>query len=306
MLDNLRVILIKFIYLICVNLIVRKEIYLILVITSLFTLIFISLEQTFAVSVLSEAYPGYDQQFRPLIGGVQIQTRIIYFTYSTCSLGVPIYFKNVWGGISKGFITAGHCGDISYFVDQPSSFFIFNQIGVISRDSIPGTGSGDYPIDAAIIDIGTTDFKPFIYENGLGSDPNHQVGIYTYEIPPSYMRDNINFIFFKSGRTTGLTFGWLTDVDVKKCVTNYCVLHSMQITKKYQVYSGPIALPGDSGSPVYRKILIDSSGNQYAIVSGILFGGDRDKTFIATLALRIWNVWQDVTFYTCGYGSMCY
>lgn len=58
---------------------------------------------------------------------------------------------------------------------------------------------------------------------------------------------------------------------LKKSLNIYCVTNSFIILKP-DVYSWPIAAGGDSGSPMYYKQIIDKTGNEYAIVVGILWG----------------------------------
>jgi hypothetical protein len=100
---------------------------------------------------VEEAYPGYDEKYRPLIGGIQIQiTKAEWYGPGLsswfCSLAFPVYFleNNV---LSTGFITAGHCietdngGD---YVDQPTKLIWWdwsNFIGRGIRTSYPYGGA---------------------------------------------------------------------------------------------------------------------------------------------------------------------
>jgi hypothetical protein len=117
--------------------------------------------------------------------------------------------------ISLGFITAGHYIETANggdYVDQPTKLIWWdwsNFIGRGIRSSYPH-GRDKSDLDAAFIRLENTGVDAFIYENGNhyypGDQPdnNKKVGIIEYLTPTSKM---IGTIVYKSGKTTGLTYG---------------------------------------------------------------------------------------------------
>lgn len=148
----------------------------------------------------SKAYPGYDERYDPLIGGIQIEvqpvqygrrppwkpynfpdtatpdsTLMSYYSPSICSLAFPVKFQGDGGRIANGIITAGHCETkgpgIINDVYQPYKVYTphvtYNYIGQIIRSIF----HNDADLDAALIGIeGRGGYPPrkvaaFIFEN---------------------------------------------------------------------------------------------------------------------------------------------
>ena len=176
------------------------------------------------------AYPGYDQKYDPLIGGIQIEiTQAMPWggprdSKGFCSLAFPVTFIEDWYR-KKGFITAGHCISTLYggdYVDHPRKGPWWDWSNYIGR-GIRSTWPKHYynfqqDLDAALIRIeGSRDISAFIFENGdlfYGydkSDFNKKVGIIEITSPQKRM-ENITIVY-KSGRTTGLTYGLIEKID---------------------------------------------------------------------------------------------
>jgi hypothetical protein len=136
------------------------------------------------------AYPGYDNRYDPLIGGIQIEISTQLFGWpgppeSNASLAFPVTFIED-GYRKKGFITAGHAVHNPVFgedyIDQPIKGCCWeNYIGRVVRRAY-GTD-----LNAALIRIENRDISPFIFENGIyyyngyyredRPDANNRVGI---------------------------------------------------------------------------------------------------------------------------------
>jgi hypothetical protein len=284
-----------------------------------FLLIFLILHSTLTnTTIFANSYPHYDDPYRPLIGGIQIQY-INFIVITICSLAFPVNFAG-----KKGFVTAGHCGDEGWpnyvyqpHIDSPNLPWR-NFIGNIVRDS-PDTG--DSIVDAAIIQLdprgypGPVDYSPFIFENraelnqSFLKDSSGKVGIYKFRYPTANDIDKV--VFYKSGRTTGVTWGKLKYIR-RECFDNspfgtFCVDPVMGIQKDVNeagiIYSGPIADHGDSGGVVYTRFLYykEFGGfiRQYAaVVYGIVTGGGGDWLY-ASLALNVVKQWPDVVPIKC-------
>jgi hypothetical protein len=283
----------------------------------------------------SNAYPGYDQRFDLLIGGIQIEITGATpwggpgFSKGFCSLAFPVTFIED-GYRKKGFITAGHCIDSSFggdYVDQPrkSSWWDWsNYIGRGIRTTWPKHYlRSDQNLDAALIRIeGSRDISAFIFENGdlyYGydkSDFNKKVGIMKI-IRPWQRMENITIVY-KSGRTTGLTYGLIEKIDDR---VSYWRIPEIPVTIKPVIriskcpeirngqcyYNGVIAAPGDSGGPVYIRELIyyikvgpDEIRHYGGKVLGIVSGVSRDgKYLMASWATKVKERWNDVEYLTC-------
>ena len=282
---------------------------------SIFMILDSSLTNT---TIYVNSYPHYDDVYRPLIGGIQMQY-VSFFSVAICSLAFPVDFSN-----KKGFVTAGHCGDEWWpnKVYQPYSVSASlpwrNVIGNIVRDS-PDTGESI--VDAAIIQLdpsgipGPVDYSPFIFENRAELNQSHlkdssgKVGIFDYQYPTE--RDiGYPTVFYKSGRTTGVTWGILVNIN-RECFDNpygtFCVNPVMVLAKYFNeeriIYEGPMADSGDSGGVVYKRFLYYSELGgrirQYAaIVYGIVTGKQGDWMY-ASLALNVVKQWSDVKPIRC-------
>jgi len=298
-----------------------------------------------------KAYGYYDNRYDPLIGGVQIEiTGAIFggppdlYPYNNCSLSFPVKIRGYSSPLDRGFITAGHCANINEYIDQPKKLSWFdwsNFIGRVKRNSVPQEG-GTTDLDAGLIYLAhcpgnypctpTRDFKPFIFENnstpyyGIEKrDYNWQVGITAYITPTKNMENNVRV--YKSGRTTGVTYGLIKKIDDWFWYYNWnnklvIVQPAIKVARcyidpndgKYKCYyNSNIALDHDSGAPVYIRHLIyaERVGNVYiyhygAQMVGILIGGtdpgyDHPTTYFwATWATKVKERWPDLELVTCG------
>jgi hypothetical protein len=273
-------------------------------------------------------YPGYDKPYNPLIGGIQIQISTYGgMTGSFCSLAFPVKFKE--GTQTKdGFITAGHCIRIEEgrnYVHQPnisSDFWWNNLIGIGIRNAYP-YGGGITDLDGALIRIyevcerfgcypaRLTEAKIFengIYYPGDSEDYNNKVGILGYL--RLYKGWENNTIIYKSGRTTGLTYGLLTRVYAKIAHPNNVIIDPvLQISRcpnNLCYYNSPIADGGDSGGVAYFRVPgylhPAPAGHEYmAWVVGISSAVSEDRVFLyASWAVKVKERWPDVELVTCG------
>jgi hypothetical protein len=276
------------------------------------------------------AYPGYDNRYGPLIGGIQIEiTQQFYwwpgYITSIDSLAFPVTFIED-GYRKKGFITAGHDVAPPLFggdhVDQPTKACCWsweNYIGrAIRREFAPTGGQSD--LDAALIRIERRDISPFIFENGIyyyiggRPDANNRVGIINFTVPKKAWEKQL--IVYKSGRTTGLTYGRIEQIDYAyRPYPNTVIYPTLLITRcppnSQCFYNEPIANSGDSGGPVYIRFLIsiEKIGSYYfydygATVIGIVSGRPpADNNFIylvASWAVKVKERWNDIEWVTCG------
>ncbi len=217
-------------------------------------------------------------KIRPVPAGVQISRPINSTSYSICTLGTNAVRFGV-----KGFITASHCtatrgvveGSV-FFQNTPGGS---NQIGVETIDP-PFIVGGSCPAgrlcrssdaafvayDSTVLSAGPKIANPLVW--GLGSG--------TLTVSPVTPRLTVTgFLFgsvssgsvvYKVGRTTGGTFG---------SVTNTCVdtnLFASTITMLCQDWTGAGSAGGDSGAPVFTR-----SGGE-ATLAGILWGGNGSST----------------------------
>jgi len=275
------------------------------------------------------AYPGYDNRYDLLIGGIQIEITQQYYWWpgyirSNASLAFPVTFIED-GYRKKGFITAGHSvapplfgGD---YIDQPrkGGWGWENYIGrAIRREFAPRGGQSD--LDAALIRIERRDISPFIFENGIyyyigdRPDANNRVGIINFTVPKKAWEKQL--IVYKSGRTTGLTYGRIEQIDYAyRPYPNTVIYPTLLITRcppnSQCFYNEPIANSGDSGGPVYIRFLIsiEKIGSYYfydygATVIGIVSGRPSDDNnfiyLVASWAVKVKERWNDIEWVTCG------
>jgi hypothetical protein len=281
-------------------------------------------------------YPGYDKKYRPLIGGIQIEiTKAEWYGpgwwSQRCSLGFPVSFteNNV---IKYGYITAGHCirtangGD---YVDQPTKgpwWDWSNFIGRGIRSSWP-YGGGKSDLDAALIRLENTGYEAFIFENGthyrLGDHPdrNNRVGITGYLTPTSNM---IGTIVYKSGSTTGLTYGQILRIDYNWTPrsTNIAIYPTILISRcpnNQCFYNDYLSDYGDSGGVWYIRYVIfvihfnpgiwifDYGAKVIGIHNGRPHYDQEHIEAVASWAVKVREKWSDISFVTCGpdYSSSC-
>jgi hypothetical protein len=284
-------------------------------------------------------YPGYDQKFDKLIGGVQIEISTSSgVSAGFCSLAFPVKFQ---GGLrtDNGFITAGHCVNIKenkYYIHQPKigESFWTNIIGYASRNAYPH-GGGKSDLDGALINLEicfwgtcspTRPIEGFIFENGIYYQPgdypdsNNKVGITGYITPTKDMEKRT--IIYKSGRTTGVTYGRIEQINYNWTPSsNIAIYPTIRITRcpdNQCYYNDRLSAPGDSGGVWYIRYLIYNERiDSYRIyhygakVIGIHNGRPHyDQEHIeavASWAVKVKEKWPDISFVTCGpdYSSSC-
>jgi hypothetical protein len=180
-------------------------------------------------------------------------------------------------------------------------------------------------MDAAFIRLKNTGVDAFIYENGNhyypGDQPdnNKKVGIIEYLTPTSKM---IGTIVYKSGKTTGVTYGKILRIDYNWTPnSNKAIYPTILITRcpDNQCYNDDyIAHYEDSGGVVYiRDIIyaqrIDGPYDYGTKVIGILNGkSNYDTKFIevvASWAAKVKDKWPElnISFVICGlsYSPSC-
>jgi hypothetical protein len=290
----------------------------------------------------ANAYRGYDNRYDPLIGGVQIEITGASWGSGrwNCSIAFPVTIKGSPSPLNRGVITAGHCIHVDWwwggdYVDQPRKgpwWDWSNFIGRGTRTTYPHGQSGvGFYLDAALIRLVTCGYygcfptrniAPFIFENGEvyytydTRDANGMVGILNY-ILPSYDMEK-RTIAYKSGRTTGLTYGLIISIDSIRRYGDGNVIHDViEISRcgdfpyRECYYNGRISDYGDSGSPVYIRTPIYSYRidgfrvyHYGATVIGILIGTPADDPHYrfadATRAVYVQYTWKDIEWVTCG------
>jgi len=234
------------------------------------------------------SYGGYDNVYRPLIGGVQIETQRNY-QFGFCSLGV--YIK--YGNNDDGFLTAGHCVDLWTSVYQPARYYF---IGIVSREP-PAFPDGQKLFDAAIIQLAVS-AGPFIYEYPT-IDMNQKVGVLRIYNNGELIK--YQTILYKSGSATGLTSGRYVD-KYNSCRPGEYACQPVIVIKGMQGYKG------DSGAPVYIRILESPPTspdrvNYVAIFVGLLsrVGYTSSDGWVAeaTDIYQILTYWPDVRVVSC-------
>jgi hypothetical protein len=291
----------------------------------------------------ANAYPGYDNRYDPLIGGVQIEITGASGWWGgrwNCSIAFPVTIKGAPSFLNRGVITAGHCIHVDWwwggdFVDQPRKgpwWDWSNFIGQGTRTTYPhGQRGVGFYLDAALINLvtcgrygcfPTRNIAPFIFENGEvyymydTRDANGMVGILNYILPSYDMEKRI--IAYKSGRTTGLTYGLIISIDSIRRYGDGNVIHDViEISRcgdfpyRECYYNRRISDYGDSGSPVYIRTPIYSYRidgfrvyHYGATVIGILIGTPADDPhyrFADTArAVYVQYTWKDIEWVTCG------
>ena len=279
----------------------------------------------YAQSIEYPAYPGYDKRYDPLIGGIQIEIATSSnVSARICSLAFPVKIIDGTKEVN-GFITAGHCINIvkgENYIHQPIiGQFWYTFIGMGTRSTYP-YGGGNSDANAALIRLEicerfgcfpTRGIAPYIFENGTRyryneyPDYDNKVVITAYVEPTTFY---IGRLVYKSGRTTGLTYGLLTRVYVKIAHPNNVIIDPvLQISRcpnNLCYYNNPIADGGDSGGVVYFRVPgylhPAPAGHEYmAWVVGISSAVSEDRVFLyASWAVKVQERWSDVELVTCG------
>jgi hypothetical protein len=278
------------------------------------------------------AYPGYDKPYNPLIGGIQIVIVRVEkdgYTYAKAIASLAFPVKFIEYGIERlGFITAGHAIEVGGGgrdkVYQPT-WASNNYIGIGIRISFPYNG-GNSDLDAALIRLENRGYEAFIFENGTYyrqgdyPDRNNRVGI-TGHITPTKDMEKTRIVY-KSGRTTGVTYGRIEKIDYNFTPRpNIAIYPTILITRcpdNQCYYNGRITDFGDSGGVVYIRYDIYSERidgfrvyDYGARVIGIVNGVDRQTyTYLAaSWAVKVKDKWPElnISFVTCGpdYSSSC-
>jgi len=213
-------------------------------------------------------------KIRPVPAGVQITRQINTTTIGICTLGTNAVRFGV-----KGFVTASHCtatqGSVEGSVFFQSMPGVGNQIGVETIDPPLFTGGSCPPgrkcrrsdaafaaYDSTSLSAGPKIANPVFWGLGVGT-------LAVSPVTPCLTVTGFLFgsvssgsVVYKVGRTTGGTFG---------SVTNTCVdtnVSGSTITMLCQDWVGSGSAGGDSGSPVFTL-----SGAE-ATLAGILWGGN--------------------------------
>jgi hypothetical protein len=207
-------------------------------------------------------------RIRPVPAGVQIQNG----NGGICSLGIDATRLGV-----KGFVTVSHCTATRSLVDGTAFFQstagLFNRVGTETVDP-PFFLGGSCPSGRAcrLSDAAFAAYSSAaLSAGGKIANPACSFGQGTLAVNPQTPRLPVTgFLSFsspvsgsivnKTGRTTGCTFGFAigTCVDVNVAGTLLTMVCQNQV-------SG-LALPGDSGAPVFLH------GGDHATLAGILWG----------------------------------
>ncbi len=195
-------------------------------------------------------------KWRPLYGGIQIGIQW-KTTRVGCSIGFPAYYlsdNNVYYYI--GFITAGHCGNVSNSVYQP---MYGDLVGFIDRRNFT---FGDVAfviieVDSIFPVPDTVDTKIYYSYSSDG-----------YIVIDGYWRaeelvNKIGNVIYKSGYATSTTYGTIYDVRQNWYHSGAGIYH------KYAIIAEIEASHGDSGGTVYYIENIPGEGT-YVWVVGII------------------------------------
>lgn len=184
---------------------------------------------------LIEQVSGYTDRYRPVIGAIQIAARKNGATY-TATLGFPA--KKSDG--TKGYVTAKHFANSTYLaIHQPT--YLSDNSNLIGDVDILG---GHYA-DASFIEYSNVEPKIHV-DNSVTKDV---VGFMSTSPVDSW----VGWPVSKSGKTTGVTSGTITGINV--------IVNQNGWTYYNQVKANYGSAGGDSGAPVYRM----SSGKLYII-----------------------------------------
>lgn len=203
---------------------------------------------------IQECISDYDDYCRPVIGAIQVQTVKDGTTYAA-TLG----FAAKKSDGTKGYVLAKHFANaVGLEVYQPtvSPSYSINQV----------TELGGHNADASFVEYYNVEPKIFLDAGGTG-----YVRGYIDDIPQTSW---VGWRVYKSGKTTGVTGGYITGVDVTTNQDGYLYYH--QVKADYE------SLGGDSGAPVYVldgvcKIIglhhgrsVDGTTSYFSPVSGIV------------------------------------
>jgi hypothetical protein len=221
-------------------------------------------------------------KFRPVPGGVQIETDTGVFAYKLCTLG----FNVVRNG-REGFVTNSHCTKnrgVSNDDDfhQPNDPLLSgNKIGDEDADPAYFTG-GDCPpgrkcrfSDSAYVDYraprGFFEIAKTTSDNGSLTIDN---AARVFRIVSETLDPIVGMRLNKVGRTTGWVFGDViqTCVDINVTDTDVTLLCQSRVGRVSG--TNKVSGRGDSGSPVFGIL---ANPNQVSLY-GIAWGGPDDGT----------------------------
>ncbi len=169
----------------------------------------------FKIETLPQETASWDSKYRPIVGGIQVQNS----TGAIATLGFSVRDTNS----NNGYVVSKHLvPQVGMQVWQPT-MISGNEAGTVSR-------LGSDTADAAFIPYSNVEASIHIGSGVLvpvKGDYDPQLGWRVY----------------KSGRTTGITGGYITDVSE--------VVNSGGIIYYDQVLADYLAQGGDSGSPIW-------------------------------------------------------
>jgi hypothetical protein len=227
---------------------------------------------TVAVTKPAELVTNLQQYYRPLIGGLQVDSN------TTCTLGVNVLYTNFGQGISTGtpgFYTAAHCSTTRFGTDGTVFSQGGSQIGHEAWDpptftsawtSACPVGSSCRWSDVAFVqyDSGVSAHQGYIAQTawrGFGGFQSGSLDINTEYSLPSTTLPVVGNYLDKVGRTTGWTSGQVISTCRDWFVGGYWVLCQDNVLA-YADF-------GDSGSPVFSEQTQTTAG-----FSGIVWAKD--------------------------------
>ena len=196
-----------------------------------------------------------DSRFDPLIGGIQIQDE----DGGLCTLG----FVAIDEDENEVFVTASHCANETDDYYQPTEGSN-NYVGFVVED--PSWPRWSDALEVYVISRGI-DYE--IY-------PNYDIVSYTHTWDQKKGQH-----ICKSGITTGETCGEILEVCTTETIEGHGTLYC-------QMRANYVALPGDSGSPVFRKLSTPNAVSLY----GTHVGGESYEIYSP-----ISNIFNDLGWY---------
>lgn len=179
---------------------------------------------------------GYDAKYRPLIGGIQIQTQKSGSTYSA-TLG----FAAVDNSGNKGYVTAKHfANSIGLQIWQPT-VSIFNKAGTVSKMG------GDHA-DASFIPYSNVEASIHLGDSVTAPVKGTKNPVIGWKV-------------YMSGKTTGASTGYVEEV-----VNTQYPDGTIYIDQVKATYN---SAGGDSGAPVYYL----SGADRYIVGINAAIGG---------------------------------
>jgi len=182
------------------------------------------------------------QKYRPLIGGIQIETGTFSWIFWNSRYYCTIGYTARDGNGNTGIVTAGHCTDFStsFVVYQPNyDFWGSNRIGSPTRIN-DYSDAAFIPYSSASPSILYIAYQAGVYD-GITVPVNSTI---SWDTIMYYAQTNTSPLFFKTGRTTGTTSGYII-------WTAYWDIGPDQRPKYRVIYTNIPTDGGDSGAPLY-------------------------------------------------------